>query len=336
MAQNGAGLDTAATVIEARSDDRLGGAIETSNTLPNQSPQLIKVVNGATPASLQAKPPAKSSTERSRECRKKKREAAAAALADAPIAATVASVATNMQRVAIGVLLILTAMLLAGIGMTATISYSLKTAVGADRFMLAALAAAADMLTLMLPTAASAVWRARRRGLALVGVLLWLAAAGITASNVAGFLGVNGDAFVSGRETAVAERTLVLERVARLRAERAAITEGRPVGVITVAIRNATKAKIDDDRAALAIAKRRDAIDAELAVIETTIPTLPPVNAVDPSGATISGIVHLISGVAIAAATLQRARFALLLALPLLGGVVLAIGAALIGERRAQ
>jgi hypothetical protein len=107
------------------------------------------------------------------------------------------------------------------------------------------------------------------------------------------------------------------------------------VGVIALAIRSATRATVDDERAALAIAKRRDAIDAELTVIETTIPTLPPVNAVDPSGATISGIVHLISGVAIAAATLQRMRFALLLALPLLAGVVLAVGAALIGERRA-
>jgi hypothetical protein len=264
-----------------------------------------------------------SSTERSRRHRAKRTAASPA------VAATVAP----MQRVALGLVLTLIAVLLAGTGMAATISYSLKTAVGADRFLLAALAAAADMLTLMLPSAAVAVWRTGRRGLALVGVLLWLAAAGITATNLAGFLGVNGDAFLTGRETAVAERTLVLERVARLRNERAAITETRPVGVITVAIRNATRATSDDQRAALAIAKRRDAIDAELVAVEATIPTLPAVNAVDPSGATISAAVSLITGVSIATGTLQRARLALLLALPLLGGLVLAIGSALAAAR---
>ena len=43
----------------------------------------------------------------------------------------------------------------------------------------------------------------------------------------------------------------------------------------------------------------------------------------------------MVTGVAIAAATLQRARFALLLAVPLLGGGVGAGGAARGGERRA-
>jgi hypothetical protein len=60
---------------------------------------------------------------------------------------------------------------------------------------------------------------------------------------------------------------------------------------------------------------------------------LPAVNAVDPSGATISAAVSLITGVSIATGTLQRARLALLLALPLLGGLVLAIGSALAAAR---
>jgi hypothetical protein len=164
-------------------------------------------------------------------------------------------------------------------------------------------------------------------------VLLWIAAAGITTTTLAGFIGVNGDAFLTGRETAATERSLVLERVARLRAERGAISESRPVGVILVAIRNAAKSVIDDERAALLVARRRDQIDADLAVLEGTIRALPPTSIADPASNTIAGVVHLFGGVAIAAATLQRVRFALLLALPLLGGAVLAIGGALVGRR---
>jgi hypothetical protein len=178
-----------------------------------------------------------------------------------------------------------------------------------------------------------AVWSSRRRGLALAAVLLWIAAAGITTTTLAGFIGVNGDAFLTGRETAATERSLVLERVARLRAERGAISESRPVGVILVAIRNAAKSVIDDERAALLVARRRDQIDADLAVLEGTIRALPPTSIADPASNTIAGVVHLFGGVAIAAATLQRVRFALLLALPLLGGAVLAIGGALVGRR---
>ena len=302
-------------------------------------PVTTTATNGAAPASIAAKPVAMTSTQRSQLSRQRARIVAAAAAPTnaAPVAAaTVAAVAPNRQRVAIGGVLITTALLLAGVGMTATVTYSMTTAAGADRFLLAALAVAADLLTLVLPSAAIAVWSARRRGLATAAAVLWIAGAGITTTNLAGFVGINGDSFLAGRETASTERSLVIERIARLRAERSTITETRPVGAIVVAIRNAAKAKVDDERAGLAIAKRRDAIDAELAAIETTIATLPPVNAVDPSGATISGIVHLVSGVAIAAATVRRARFALLLALPLLGGLVFAVGTALTGERAAQ
>lgn len=274
--------------------------------------------------------PALTSTERSRLKRKRDAEAARAVRDVAPTAARVAPSATRC----IGAVLILTAVLLAGVGMAATVDYALKTADGADRYLLAALAAAADVLTLVLPTAAGAIWRARRRGLAVLGVLLWLTAAGVTATNVAGFLGVSADAFLTGRETAVAERGLVLERVARLRNERAGISEARPVGVIAVAIRNATRAKVEDERAGLAIAKRRDAIDAELSAVEATIPTLPAVNAADPSAATISAAVGLITGgrVVIADDVPRRVRLLALLALPMFGGLALAIGAALGGR----
>jgi hypothetical protein len=301
------------------------------------SATTVTAIKSADPAATTngaARPPAMTSTQRS-QLKRARDAAAAAALADAATVPSVAStVAPKVQR-AIGAALIVTAVLLAGVGMTATVDYSLTTAAAAaaDRYLLAALAAAADSLTLMLPSAAFAVWSSRRRGLALAAVLLWIAAAGITTTTLAGFIGVNGDAFLTGRETAATERSLVLERVARLRAERGAISESRPVGVILVAIRNAAKSVIDDERAALLVARRRDQIDADLAVLEGTIRALPPTSIADPASNTIAGVVHLFGGVAIAAATLQRVRFALLLALPLLGGAVLAIGGALVGRR---
>lgn len=238
------------------------------------------------------------------------------------------------RDVIVGVTLIIAAALLAVVGMSATVDYSMRTAAGADRVLLAALAVAADLLTLMLPAATAAVWRGERRVLAVAAAVLWLASAGVTASNLAGFVGVNGDGFVAGRQTSSIERSLILERAGRLRAERASITETRPVGAIVVAIRNATKGAIDGERTALAIGRRRDQLDAELAAIEPTIAALPAVYTADPSASTISNALRLITGsrVVIADETLARMRVILLLALPLLGGLVLAVGAALLAE----
>lgn len=263
------------------------------------------------------------STERSR--LKRKRDAASAAASPAATRAAVAP----MQRVALRAVLILVALLLAGVGMSMTVTYNATTAAGADRIVLGTLAACADALALILPAAAAALWRARRRLLALMAVGLWLAAAATTASNISGFIGVHGDSFLSGRETASVERGLVLERIARLRAERAAITESRPVGEIVLAIRNASKGQIDAERVALVTARRRDEIDVQLAAVEQTVRTLPAVTTADPSASTLAGIIHVVSGVAIAADALQRARLALLLLLPLLAGLALALGSAL-------
>jgi hypothetical protein len=293
----------------------------------------IAGTNGAAPA-LIAKPPAMTSTQRSQA--KRARDAAAAA-APADAIATVRSVATVAlhirQRVAIGVVLIVTAVLLAIVGMTMTSRYSMATATGADRIIFVALAVAADIVALLMPAAAAALWHARRRFLAAAASILWLMSASVTASNVGGFIAVNADTVISAREVKSVERGLVLGRLERLRAERAAIVEARPAGVITLAIRNATRTTVDDERAALAIAHRRDDIDTQLVALEQTVGTLPSVTMADPAAGTLAVTIRSITGVAITAATLQHVRFVLLLALPLLGGVVLAVGTALIGDR---
>jgi hypothetical protein len=251
--------------------------------------------------------------------------------------ATPPSRGRNGGRIVIGGTLAVTGLILAAGGMLMTVNYSVTAAAGLDRLLLAGLAATADVLALIAPSAAICLWHARRRSLSLAAAVLWLIAASITLQNLGGFLGSYGDGFTANRQTLSTERALVLERVNRLRSERAAISERRPIAVIVVAIRNATVAKIDDERAALAIAKRRDDLDAQLAALEATIPSLPAISAADPSAATIAGVISLITGgqVVIADDLFRRLRLLALIALPLFAGPILGLGTAtLAGERK--
>jgi len=209
---------------------------------------------------------------------------------------------------------------LATIGAVATVTYSLET----TGSLMAALAAAADAVALILPAAACSLWTVRRRLLAAVAWCLWMAATAITAANVAGFIGQHTDSFLAGREVASTERTLVLERLGRLRAERAKITETRPMGAITVAIQNSRVADLEALRTARAIAQRRDAIDAELAGLETRVATLPAVSAIDPSASVLAEILRLPSEI-----DLRRIRLAILLVLPLTSGLLVAMALAI-------
>jgi hypothetical protein len=265
------------------------------------------------------------STERSRRHRANKRAAASPAVA-APSVATTA--APNAQR-ALGVAFVFIAVALAATGVAMTVSYSNTITTGADRMLFAVLAVIADVLALFSPAAALGLWHARRRALAVASWLVWVMAASITLANLSGFVGAHSDSFVAGRESNVIERKLIIERLDRLRAERAEITELRDPAVIAATIRDAPRSKIDDLRTALASARHRDDLDAKPAGLEGTIQALPPTTIADPSASTLAGMVHLVTGVSIATATLQRARSALLLLLPLLAGMLLAIGAAL-------
>jgi hypothetical protein len=214
---------------------------------------------------------------------------------------------------------------LAAIGMTATITYSVET----TGIVMGAIAAAADVMALVMPAAASALWGTRRRLLAMAAWAMWATAAMLATVNVAGFIGQHTDSFLGARQLQSTERALVLERLGRLRAERTTIAESRPVGAITVAIRNAGRAEIDGQRAALATAKRRDEIERDLAALEPRFATLPAVTMVDPSAGVLAEILQLPSEI-----DLRRIRLALLLVLPLCAGPVLAIGIGVMGSLR--
>jgi hypothetical protein len=226
-------------------------------------------------------------------------------------------------------ILALVGIALAAIGMVETTAYAVS--VGGSVF--AALAICADLLVLAMPAAVAALWR-RRSPAAILAAALWLVGGAVTLANLSGFIGGSDDHFRSGRETQSIGRTLALEQLARLRHERAAIAETRPVTLLRVAVRSATRASRPGLREALAMAERRDAVEAQLAAIAANLTTLPPLVAIDPSASVLSEL----TGATVTDAELRRLRLALLLLLPLCGGFVLSLGLSLLplrAERRA-
>ena len=225
--------------------------------------------------------------------------------------------------------LALVGMSLAAIGMVETTAYAIN--VGGSVF--AALAICADLLVLTMPAAVAALWR-RRSPATIVAAALWLVGGAVTLANLSGFIGGSDDHFRSGRETQSIERTLALEQLARLRHERAAIAETRPVTLLRVAVRNAPRTTRPALREALAMAEHRDAVEAQLAAIAANLAALPPLAAIDPSASVLSEL----TGATVTDAQLRRLRLALLLLLPLCGGFVLSLGLSLLplrAERRA-
>jgi hypothetical protein len=116
-----------------------------------------------------------------------------------------------------------------------------------------------------------------------------------------------------------------MERLARLRGERKAIAETRPPAAILAAMAGARRSEQPALREALAMARRRDTLDLELATFEKRLTEIPQVATADASAAVLSEI----GGTAISEVELRRFRLALLLGLPLCGGLVLSLAFAL-------
>jgi hypothetical protein len=212
---------------------------------------------------------------------------------------------------------------LAAIGMIETTSYSLR--VGGP--LLAALAICADALVLFLPAAVAALWR-RRSPATIAAAALWLIGGAITLANLSGYIASSDDEFRAVRESRSTQRALALERLERLRTERAAMSEMRPVGALNIAIRSAPRSKKPALREALATAQRRDALEAELSALAANLPAIPQIAITDPSASLLSAI----SGTSISESSLRRARLMFLLVLPLCGGIVLSIALSLLGS----
>jgi hypothetical protein len=177
---------------------------------------------------------------------------------------------------------------------------------------------------LFMPAAVAGLWR-RRSPAAIVAAALWLVGGAVTLANLSGYIGSSDDAFRAVRETQSTQRMLALEQLARLRNERAAISELRPVGALNAAIKNVRPSKRPALREALALAQRRDALEARLSAVSASLPTVPQIALVDPS----AGVLSEISGATVSETLLRRVRLALLLLLPLCGGFVLSVALSL-------
>jgi hypothetical protein len=90
---------------------------------------------------------------------------------------------------------------------------------------------------------------------------------------------------------------------------------------IAAALNDARRSERPALREALAVAKRRDALDVELAAFEQRLDGIPHVATADASAAVLSDV----SGTTISEHELRRLRLALLLGLPLCGGLVLSL-----------
>src|SRR5258708_28342199 len=120
------------------------------------------------------------------------------------------------------------------VGMVETATYAL--AVGGVLFC--AVAVAADVLTLTMPSVIGTLWRRRSLAVILAG-LLWCAGAAVTVANLAGYVGEHVEQYQTGRETMATAHNMTFERLARLRNERKAIVETRPPGAITASFNDA-------------------------------------------------------------------------------------------------
>src|SRR5260370_22997673 len=140
-----------------------------------------------------------------------------------------------------------------------------------------------------MPSVIGALWH-RRSPAVIVAGLLWCAGAAVTVANLAGYVGEHVEQYQTGRETMATAHNMTFERLARLRNERKAIVETRPPGAITAALNDARRSERPALREALAIAKRCDALDLELAAFEQRVGEAPQVPPADASAAVLSDI----------------------------------------------
>ncbi|HLH87697.1 MAG TPA: hypothetical protein VKX28_04495 [Xanthobacteraceae bacterium] len=216
---------------------------------------------------------------------------------------------------------------LAGIGMVETTAFAVRV----GGLLFAALAICADALVLVMPAAVAALWRRRSLG-AIAAAALWLVGCAVSLANLSGYIGSSDDGFMAVRTSQALQRSLALEELARLRHERTAIVEMRPVKALQVALLHARRANQPALREALALAERRDALEAELSTFAAKLPTIPQIATVDPSANVLSEI----TGANISELNLRRLRLFLLLILPLCGGFAFSLALSLVRAPQAR
>jgi hypothetical protein len=252
-------------------------------------------------------------------------------------------------RIVLAAALGLAAFGLAVIGLTVNTRFAASFGQTAEAaLLLASLGLAIDLLAIVLPSAAAQLWRDRHRVAGIAAWSIWLIALMMTLLAAMGFAATNIGDGVAGRGKVASETTGLAADVARLRTERAAVTELRSVATIeaeiqraqpsaaavwrqtagcsdiTLAASGAACAEILKLRQALGAAQRRDTTDAELRNAEARLAALPAITTGDPQATMAADILAWASAghVSLTPHDIHRLRITGLTIIPALAGII--------------
>lgn len=225
--------------------------------------------------------------------------------------------------------------------------------------LLAGLSVSADVLALILPTAARTLWSDQQRMAAAVAWALWTITIAVALMATIGFAALNIADTTAARTKVVTERTALTTRAERLRTERSNITESRSVAAIEAELQRAQPsaaavwratagcrdvtlpasgevcAPILALRQAQATAERRDVLDADLREAESQLRLLPSVLVTDPQVDTAARLLSWMSFglLTVTSSDIQLFRIASMTLMPQLAGLVLMLAAAILQSR---
>ena len=252
-------------------------------------------------------------------------------------------------RIILALVLGLAAIALAVVGLAVNTRFAASLGQTAEAaVLLAAIGLTIDLLAIVLPSAAAQLWRDRNIMAASTAWAIWLIALGMTLLAAIGFAATNIGDGVAGRSRIAAEATALTADVARLRAERGGIAEGRSVATIeaeiqraqpaaaavwkqtdactnvTLATSGAACAEVLKLRQALGTAQRRDALDAELRAAEARLAPLPAIVTGDPQATMAADILAWISAgsLRLTPHDIHRLRITGLTVIPALAGII--------------
>jgi hypothetical protein len=266
-------------------------------------------------------------------------------------------------RILLALVLGLVAVGLAVVGLTVNTRFAASFGQTAEAaVLLAAIGLTIDLLAIVLPSAAAQLWRDRHCMSASAAWAIWLVALGMTLLAAIGFAATNIGDGVAGRDRIAAEASALTADVARLRRERAAITERRSVAGIEAEIQRAQPAaaavwkqtggctnvtlaasgmacaEVLKLREALGAAQRRDALDAELRALEARLAPLPAITTSDPQATMAADILAWISAgrLSLTPHDIHRLRVIGLTVIPALAGIIFLFATTLLRSGRTR
>jgi hypothetical protein len=183
------------------------------------------------------------------------------------------------------------------------------------------MAMAADLLALVLPTAAAGLWHARRPGMAILAYLSWTLTATLTTLASVGYIELHTSDTAAGRRAIVATSAAVTDQ------RRAGITVAQ-LGAETARRAREAECEIRGPRCRERETDERTALAALTAAV--AVPT-PPVATITDPDPQVTAAQRLSAWVGLKLTTddVVNLRLALMAILPNIAGLVLAFGIAL-------